>query len=50
MKTEIDDGLDLIINIQPIQTTSNKIDLFFNFNENKTILNYTSRRINGELL
>ncbi|CAD8109797.1 unnamed protein product [Paramecium sonneborni] len=50
MKTEIDDGLDLIFNIHPIQTTSNKIDLFFNFNENKTILNYTSRRTNGEYL
>lgn len=49
MKTEIDDGLDLIFNIHPIQSTSNKLDLFFNFNENKTILNYTNRRMNGEL-
>ncbi|CAD8184158.1 unnamed protein product [Paramecium pentaurelia] len=50
MKTQIDDASDLIYNIQPIQTTTNKIDLLFNFNQNKTILNYTSKRINGEQL
>lgn len=37
MKTEVDEGFDQIFNIKIIQTSKSKIDLFYNYNENKTI-------------